>query len=903
MTRKIEFDEVKKAVDQLLTQQRSKALTPTESAAIEGIWDGQQYKHMEKRFNRTPKALKQAAYQLWKPLSEALDKKVSKSNFRNVMESHLINSAPESSLVRENNELDGLDCNFPKFVGRGEELNELTQQIQAGCRLIVVTGTSGIGKTCLIGKLVGRLRKHFKHSYYTRAEDVRSFSDLYAEFARRVNSSVLDNTSQSPDSTEMVRVIMQLFRQHRCLLVVDQTELFYQTNELGVFFSDANTVYKQLLARVIEDGHRSCLVWIGREHLSHLSDFPGRVFLCHLNGLSPADAQKLLQSQSRLNGTEEDRQQLTEFCGGHPKLLLEVAGYINHVHNGTMSAFLRTSLPFPKQLRVILGEMLERLAEPEKALLYWLVLQPLTNQELRNQITPTWPHLDDIEDSLIRRRILEREPIHNSFWVLHPPILAMYAARQLVDVLVQELLDGKPVLLHRYPVLMSTVPAYRQAQQRNYVLEPLAASLKLACHNDEATLYTKLANTLKQVKETTGSVPSYAASNLLTIAGHLGVSLAGCAFSGLEIRQADLRYVNLRDVSCIDCSFSDPVFTTGLSKRLVTALHPNGVSLAIGDATGRLVLWDRIDDDERLRFVGYCRLKYAVKFIAFGTDGLLVVATAENAIHLWWNRQIETIADETLSTPTTIRSLCLSPSSKYLAAGLDDGQIILWNLRSATLLPMLRQAHTGVVLQLTFSHDNQQFASFGDDNRVLLWNVATQTCLKEIPSDRYYTLLTIGWASSHLQIGEVLQGEGSQNNIYLLSTDRTLQTWLDHTGIVLSLAFSPDARYLVSSHSDHTVRIWNSETDTTSILTGFTEPPIALTLSSDGRALLASTGERVQLRDIVNQRCLWEIKATPGEQLYERLNLRGAIGIPSAARDMLTDLGAIYRDTSTSEMQ
>ena len=884
------FSDVEAAVNQLLEQRRGKQLSRIESNVLQGIWDGQSYQEMEKQFKWSPNSLKQTAHKLWSPLSEALNTKVRKGNFRSVMQGYL--TRQDNIPSQQENEpsladLDGLDCNPPGFIGREAELNQLITHIQSGCRLVVITGMSGIGKTWLSGKLARRLGGQFDHSFHRRVGDVPLLSNWYTDFSRLVGC-VTDGTSGP--SVEIVRLIMQSLRQRRCLLIFDQTELLQQSDDFAVFLKN-NAEYGQLLKRVIDEEHRSCLVWIG-QHVTNVPDLDSRVYPYPLNGLLSADAQ-LLQVRS-LDGTEKDKQHLIQLCGGHPKLLLAGAGRINHFHNGAIAEFLQasqTSILLPSQIRAILNEILERLTKPEMALLYSLVLRPLERQNLSELATSALPMsaLNDAWDSLTRRGILVRDSIGLP-WGLHPLILRVHIAQRLVDELAQELLQSKSLeLLHRYPVLMPSAPAYLQAQQREHVLVPLVTRLRSDCDHNEATLHAKLTSTLEQIRETTSAAPSYATSNLLTIAGHLDVSLIGCDFSGLEVRQADLRNINLRDVNCANCSFTDPVFATGLSDRLVIALHPDGVLLAVGDATGRLVMWRRVD--EQLHFVGYRRFKHAVSFIEFEASGLLAVATVDNAIYLWWDQQIETIIEPRL-TPTTIRSLCISPMGEYLAAGLTDGRIILWNLLADTSPSVLR-CHTDAVLQLTFNQNNQHLASLSNDNKVLVWDVASQRHLREIQSSRYSDFLTLGWASDGLQIGEVYQ-----DSVRLRLTDGTVQTLTGHTGTALFLTFNSDARYLVSSSNDYTVRVWHFRASTVTSLTGFTETPVALALSSDGRILLTNTYSRVQLWNVVDQQCLWEMSTSSGH--YKGFNLQGAVGIALEMRAMLTDLGVVNVDVSLS---
>ena len=115
---------------------------------------------------------------------------------------------------------------------------------------------------------------------------------------------------------------------------------------------------------------------------------------------------------------------------------------------------------------------------------------------------------------------------------------------------------------------------------------------------------------------------------------------------------------------------------------------------------------------------------------------------------------------------------------------------------------------------------------------------------------------------------------------------------MGHAGLVSSVAFNPDSRTLASDSVDQTVRLWDIKTgQSLKIIPAHKARVSSVTFSPDGQILASSSvDETIKLWDVRTGECLTTLRL---ERPYERLNIRGVIGITEAQKATLKALGAV----------
>jgi len=299
------------------------------------------------------------------------------------------------------------------FHGRQAESCELARWLaHDDCRLIALSGLGGVGKTALAVKVAQELADQFDHVLWRSLLNAPPLDDNLRRWLLILNGHTLTGLPDRLDA-QMASFIDRL-RGQRCLLVLDNVESILQAGECAGRFHPGFEGYGQLIQRMGEGEHHSCLLLIGRERpmgLGRLEDSTPAVHSLRLMGLAPEAGLELLGVRG-LSGLPTTMADLVERYSGHPQALELISRTVHDLFDGDVAAFMRTGTPIFDDLRDVLDQQFVRLSALERDILIWLATEcgAASIEALMKHFAPLPARRDVLEAlrSLQRRSLLEQ---------------------------------------------------------------------------------------------------------------------------------------------------------------------------------------------------------------------------------------------------------------------------------------------------------------------------------------------------------------------------------------------------------------------------------------------------------------------------------------------------------------
>ncbi|CAE6537301.1 unnamed protein product [Rhizoctonia solani] len=295
------------------------------------------------------------------------------------------------------------------------------------------------------------------------------------------------------------------------------------------------------------------------------------------------------------------------------------------------------------------------------------------------------------------------------------------------------------------------------------------------------------------------------------------------------------------------------------------AFSPDGTRMASGSNDRTVCVWDPHTGTAILGpFVAH---NHNITSVTFSPDGrFLASSSLDRTIRVWDPVDGKRAAGPFEGHIGPICSIAFSPDNTRIISGSLDSTIRIWDPRQGALGDGALQSHSDAVFSVAFSPDGQHMASCSFDGTLRVWDLPDSIPVAIGNPLRGHTDYVMSLAFSP---------DGSR--VVTGSADRTARVWNileqrappvlfeEHEGVIWSVAFSPDGRFVASASGsgDNTIRLWDPS-DGRSIsapLTIHTDDIKAVAISPDSKTLASGSRDKT-LR-------VWDLKDTPNSLLLE----------------------------------